>query len=196
MARTPEIRQRRHEGGFTYLEAICSVVVLAIALLGHAASTVTEHRLAEAGQVRSEALHASRQFVERLRADEDFTGLLSRILALQLTTGAGGKATLDDGRTAFDPTAYYPDFVVPDAVDSMAVRVEVPLHVGDVVSLREDQNLPYFGLPGDLNGDGAVDDQPRDDDYRALPVAFTFRWVPPGQAPAELRFSTWLRGRR
>ncbi|MHC5012591.1 MAG: hypothetical protein ACYTG6_16865 [Planctomycetota bacterium] len=62
--------------------------------------------------------------------------------------------------------------------------------------LREDVVAPEFGLPADLNGDGRIDDQPRDDDCIALPVIVTFQWTPPGESPREFRVSSGLRGNR
>lgn len=196
MLRKLETGQRRSEGGFTYVEALLSVVFLATALLGHASSTITEHQMAEVGQARSEAVYTARQFVERIRADEDFAGLLSRITALQLQEATSTGVTLKDGRPAYAPSAYCPDFASPSGLDSLCVRVEVPVQGKDTPVLREDVVLPAFDLPGDLNGDGLIDGDSRNADYRALPVALFFGWSASGKAPAEFRVATWLRGRR
>ena len=52
MERTPVTRRLRDEGGFAYVEVICCIVVLALALLGHASSTLAEHQMGEVGQAR------------------------------------------------------------------------------------------------------------------------------------------------
>ena len=196
MARTNQRGRRRSTAGFTYLEVLCSVVFLALALLGHATSTITEHQMAEVGQARSEAVYTARQFVERVRADEDFPGLLSRIAGLQLEGAVAGVATLQDGRTTHSPSAYCPDFIAPAGLESLSVRVEIPFHPDETSVLREDHVHPDLDLPGDLNGDGLIDSTSRNEDYRALPVTFLFRWAVVGRPSAELRISTWLRGTR
>ncbi len=177
------------------LEVLCGGVVISIAMLGHVASTLSEHQMAADGQYRSEALQLARQFIERMRGDEDFAGLLGRIRTVQIATNLPGGVALANGRRAYAPDTYYPDFVLPSELDSMVVRVEVPLDP-TTKSLREDLDEPWFGLPRDLDGDGDIDAEARDDDYRALPLSLTFHWTPPGRPACELRFSTWLGGRR
>jgi hypothetical protein len=46
-------------------------------------------------------------------------------------------------------------------------------------------------MPADLDGDGVIDDQPKDKTYIHLPVMVEVRWV--GQlGPQRLRLTTWL----
>lgn len=192
------MQHRCTERGFTLHEALWGVVVLATALMGHAASTFSEHRLDQASAHRSEAIHVTRQFIERLRADEDFAGLLARIRVRQIDGSLPGAVLLQDGRVAYPPSDLCPGFVLPESLDSMVVRVALPLRKsldGDLV-LREDVDEPFYGLPADLNGDGVIDDVSRNDDYRALPIHLTFQWQAPGHAEATLGFATWLRGVR
>ena len=169
------------------------MVILSIALLGHAASALSEHHMAQTSQYRSEALHVARQFVERLRADEDFAGLLSRIRTRQLGTGV---FQLDNGRSAYTPSEYCTGFVLPDWLDSMVVRVEAPLDASSPFALKENLDAPFFGLPGDLNGDSTIDGDSRDLDYLALPLSIEFSWTPPGHPTSKLRLATWMRGYR
>ncbi len=179
-------------------------IVLAIALLGHLASTGTEQRLSEQQRVRSSVLQTSRQFMERLRSDEDWAGLYSRLRSIQVATALDGKTgtALQSGKLAWAPDDYFDGIVLPSFLDDLRVRVEVPMTPttvaagGTAMRLREDANLTRFGLPKDLNGDGLIDADPRDNDYVALPVEVTFRWVLRGRGPRELRVSTWLRGDR
>jgi hypothetical protein len=42
--------------------------------------------------------------------------------------------------------------------------------------LRETAMFAKLGMPRDLNGDGAVDNQPRTTDYRVLPVHLRVAW--------------------
>jgi hypothetical protein len=188
---------RRREAGFTLPEVVAGVGVLAVALLGHAASSFGEQRLARAGQYRSEAVDVARQFVERLRGDEDFAGLLSRVRLLQTDDDGAGAVTLEDGRVGYPPSSYCTGFLLPSSLSGLVVRVEAPLlDSGEGAVLREDLDLPYLGLPADLDGDGAIDDESHDLDYRALPLSLTFQWTAPGHAPATMRLATWIRGDR
>jgi hypothetical protein len=124
-------------------------------------------------------------------------GAFSQVYA----TALHDYATLTDGRIAFPPQSYYPDFVNPTGFGAFHLHVEVPsapqagATTGQPV-LREDLSLTKFGLPADLNGDGFITDASRDDDYRVLPVVVTIRYTAGGEAPEELRISTWLWGYR
>ena len=185
--------RRRRASGFSLIEVMFGTVVLTIALLGHMASTFSEYRLARTDETRSEVLHLARQFVERARSDEDWSHLYARLRALQVLAekpGIGGER-LEDGRRVWPANHYYAEFVTPEWLESFSVLVEVP--AADDGGLREDLVQPHFGLPADLNRDGTVDAEPRDDDYQALPVVFHLRWHPTGESPQELRIHTWLR---
>ena len=190
--RTPE------QGGFTLLEVLIGTVVIAIALMGHMASAFSEYKMARGEQARSEALHVARQFVERMRSDDDWAGLYDRLRALQLLADSPGTFgdRLEDGRRAWPPHHYYPDFVLPTWLDSMVLLVDVPFDPQSPTEFREDLPLPRYGMPTDLDGDGVIDGAPRHTDYRALPIVLTFSWRTNGEAAHEMRLSTWLRGMR
>ena len=102
---------------------------------------------------------------------------------------------------AFPPQVFYADFAAPSGLRSFYVTVDVPaapLNVdpsGPPV-LREDISLDRFGMPSDLNGDGAVDDASHNDDYQAIPVVVHVRWTYANNAYEELRLSSWLWGYR
>lgn len=186
------------QGGFSLLEVLIGSVVIAIALLGHMASTFSEYRMARGEQTRSEALHVARQFVERMRSDDDFPGVYDRLRTLQLLADGPGTAgaRLEDGRRSWEPHRYYADFVLPEWLADLTVLVDVPFDPANPLDLREDLALPRYGLPADLDGDGQVDAASRLADYRALPVVVTFRWQANGEAAHQMRLSTWLRGTR
>jgi hypothetical protein len=189
--------KRLPSAGFSLIEVLFGGVILSIAFLGHAATTFSEHRLAGAEAARTEALHAVRQFMERVRSEDDWGGLYARMLTLQRAAALpGGEGPrLQDGRRAFPATAYFPEFYVNPGVRELGVLVDVPsspLEAGGS-ELREDADTPLYGLPADLNGDGVIDGAAHDGDYRALPVVVRFRWTPRGEAPEELRIATWLR---
>jgi len=190
--------RRRAPDGFTLIEVLIGTVVIAVALMGHMASTFAEYKLARVEQARSEVLHVARQFVERLRSDDDWAGLYGRLRQLQVLAeeGTGTGDRLEDGRLAWRPEAYYQDFVLSEFLSTLVVLVDVPFDPLEPTELRENLVAPRFGLPADLDGNGVVDGESRLADYRVLPVVVTFRWRPNGDAAHELRVATWLRGYR
>lgn len=196
---SPASRRRlRPQDGFTLIEVLIGTVVIAVALMGHMASTFAEYKLARTEQARSEALHVARQFVERLRSDEDWAGLYARLRELQLKAEQGTTQgeRLEDGRVAWPPQTYYPDFVLTDFLSTLVVLVDVPFDPLEPGVLRENLVAPRYGLPADLDGSGTIDGESRLADYRVLPVVLTFRWRPNGDDAHQLRLSTWLRGYR
>ena len=201
----PGRSRRRGERGFSLLEVFIGIVVLGIAILIQAATTVSVHRLSSEERTRSEALHVVKQVIQRLRADEDWAGLYARLRTFRDGV-AGGAASFDtvelsDGRTGYRPAAYFPDFVLTAPLDSCHILIDVPAAPldaapGGPLFLREDVVLPALGLPADLNGDGAITGDPLDVTYAVLPIELTLRWTPNGESSRELRMATWLRGDR
>jgi hypothetical protein len=175
-------------------------VVIVLVVLGHVASTLAQHDLSRTQRSRSEALRVAGQFLERLRADDDWAGLYARLRTAQSAVATNGiaGATLTDGRRTYALTTYYSDFAAPSDVTAI---VEVPRDADAITPslqvLREDMSHPDFLLPADLNGDGTIDDRSHDADYVFLPVRVTFRWPHPGQEGGEQFTSvSWLRGDR
>lgn len=70
-------------------------------------------------------------------------------------------------------------------------RARFPLD-GDGRTLREDLDLPEFGLPRDLDGDGAIDGADKRAAFRLLPVVLELDWEGPS-GPQHLSLSTVLR---
>lgn len=188
-----------HQGGFGLIETMIGITVLALAMLGYVSTSLSHQRLAEDTAARTEVHQVARNFMERLRGDAEWGTLYARLRALQVqaTTASGTGTRLEDGRLAFPPTAYYSDIKIPDELTSLVVLVDVPfVAASGTTTLREDATDARYGLPADLNGDGALDSEDRAADYVALPVVATFRWTPRGEAAREMRLSTALRGQR
>lgn len=177
------------------LEVLLAAAFVALSILALASSTLAGHRFAQSEEARGIALQTTRAFLERLRADEDWSGLYARLWTKvdPQVVPAGATWPLTD---------FYDDLEVPAVLGEVRVRVEVPASPpagappGSPAVLREDAWLPRFGLPYDLNGDGAIDDQPRGADYRALPVVINLHWQSPGEIAQTLRTTVWLRGER
>lgn len=191
--------------GFSLVEVMMGLSMLAVSLLAYASSSVSHFRLSREEIRRTTVLQVTRDFTERLRADDDWSNLYAtlRERAAEADGTLAAAVRLDGGQWARPLSDYYADIDIPPALSAMRVRVEVPesLPVGAEAGssarvLREDASLPAFGLPGDLNGDGIVDAQARDADYVALPVVLTFRWQAQDGSARELRRLTWLGGNR
>jgi hypothetical protein len=193
--------RRSPEAGFTLVDTLIGAAVLVIAILAHASSVISSHRLNTTAEDHALAMETTTRFVERLRADPDWKGLYTRLRTRSWENpGDTGLARLsvDTSLPTFAPTSYYADFTAPRSLGTVTVLVQVPatLLPTGVKGLREDAVAPRYGLPGDLNGDGAIDSDARDADYRALPVVVRVRWRRAGQAAQEVVLATWLRGER
>jgi len=177
------------------VEVLLAATFVALAILGLASSTLAGHRFAQAEEARGVALQTTRSFLERLRSDEDWTGLYARLWAKV------DPQVVPAGST-WPVTDFYSDFEVPAALGEVRVRVEVPAclppdaEAGANPILREDVVQHRFGLPYDLNGDGLLDSEPREGDYRALPVVVELHWQPAGGISQKIRTTAWLRGER
>lgn len=201
-----ERRANIRESGFGLIEVMIGLLLLTVALMTHMSGVMSSHRLVSEERERTGALLAAQEIMARLQADEDKAGLYARLQVHALAARDGGELTagqvrLDDGRRAFLPTMYFSDFQ-GSPMGQTHVLLDVPLstpadpedpraHV-----LREDLADAGFALPSDLDGDGAIDNQPRDDDYLVLPVEMTLRWQPDGESARELRMTLWVRGER
>lgn len=193
--RNPRTHRVPNAGGFALVEVLLAAAFVAVAILGLASTTLAGHRFAQAEEARGVALQTTRAFLERLRSDEDWTGLYGRLWAKVDPQVVPAGSTWPAG-------VYYDDFEVPAILGEVRIRVEVPAALppdataGTSPILREDVPLRRFGLPYDLNGDGVLDSDPRENDYRALPVIVEVHWQPAGGIPQKLRTSAWLRGER
>jgi hypothetical protein len=174
--------------------------VLVVSALGFAASVGTGHKLAVSIEERGLAAETLQRVVERLRADPDWNGLYVRLKALSSeSTGDTGGTWLkgDTTLTTYPLTTYYSDLVAPTTLGTVTALVQVPVTtVSGVAALRESAVAPRYGLPADLNGDGAVDGASRGDDYRSIPVVVRLRWQRAGRTAHEIVLGTWLRGDR
>lgn len=194
--RNPHAHRVPRPAGFAMTEVLLAAAFVSLAILGLASSTLAGHRFAQSEEARGVALETTRAFLERLRSDEDWTGLYGRLWSKV------DPQVVPAGST-WPPSVYYSDFETPGILGEVRVRVEVPAapspdaESGMGPYLREDVSEQRFGLPYDLNGDGLLDSQPRDNDYRALPVIVELHWkAAAGGVEQTIRTTAWLRGER
>ena len=162
--RSPRLRARADESGFTLLELIMGTTVLAIGICGLAVTLVYSMTLAETNRESSEARIAAKEILERVRAVP-----VEEIFATFNATdeddpsGAPGS-TFQLTRTATDgATAAYTGLV------------EFPIGTDPGV-LREDLEDELLGMPRDLNGDGVIDAGNHAGDYKILPLRIKVVW--------------------
>lgn len=187
-------------GGFTLVDCAIGTSILVVSILGFVATALSGHRLGKRVEERGLAFETLGRFVERVRADPDWAGLYARLRPLSQESLADKtlKSTANDASLPTQKASvYYTDFVPPTALGTVTFLVQVPSRtVGGVAALREDEVAPRYGLPRDLNGDGVIDGNARDADYRSLPLIARIRWQHPGEASQEAVLTTWLRGDR
>jgi prepilin-type N-terminal cleavage/methylation domain-containing protein len=157
---------RRPRSGFTLVELMLVMTILAVALVAMGDTVLTVNRLGPVNEEGARALEAGRGMVETLRG----------------TTFAEVYARYNDD-PADDPdgpnTAPGKHFVVPrlsprqDDPDGFVGEILLP---GTTATLREDVDDVDLGLPRDLNGDGLVDVLDHATDYGILPVIVRLEW--------------------
>ncbi|MSR61888.1 MAG: prepilin-type N-terminal cleavage/methylation domain-containing protein [Planctomycetes bacterium] len=167
--------------GFSLLEVLCAVVVLAMAALGLSRTMVASSQLASATRERAVAVEAVRRMLEDLQ-DADF----AQVFALYDANPAndpGGAGTAPGATFSADGL----DATLSDA-DGLVGEIVFPV---TGTQLREDKQLPQLGMPMDLDGNGAVDALDHATNYQLLPVLVRVAWR--GQtAPMQVEQSTIL----
>jgi len=162
---------QRSEGGFGYVELLIAMSALIVAMLAHAGLTVSTHAQNSLNQERRLALEGLRGQLDRMRTVEFKHAF----------------ATFDTVTTNDPPGAVGPNFAIaglnpsPSDGDGFVGRVIFPVAppASDPSAppvLREDVVNAEMGMPADLDGDGVVDDQPKDEGYLYLPVIVEARW--------------------
>ena len=180
-------RKRRAQHGFSLLDVMVTVSVLAIGLLAQASLTVSSYSQTLLNRERRLAMEGARSQLEILKGRE-----LATVFA-----------AYDASTTNDPPDAPGPDFDVPSL---QPVAGDPDGHVGRVIFpvgeppetsgtfdpvLREDLSDTAMGMPADLDGDGAIDANPKDGTYIHLPVTVEVEWA--GKVGRQtLRITTWL----
>jgi prepilin-type N-terminal cleavage/methylation domain-containing protein len=188
------------QAGFALIEVLLASAILVLALLGHAASVAAEHTLAKSLNDRGLAIQTLQKVIERVRADPDWSGLYATLRAKSTeSSGDTGLSWLkeDTSLTTYALTSYYSDLVAPTSLGTVTVLIQVPsTTVSGVAALRENATAPRYGLPHDLNGDGTIDGNSRDSDYRSVPIVARLRWKRGAQNAQEVVLTTWITGER
>ena len=153
--------------GFSLVETLIAVTVLSLSSMGFVAVTVSTHRLEHENEQFSQAMELAREVVEQMQARE-FSEVFARHNTESSDDPDGPGTAVGSSWTHQD--SYERQYTSDEkGVSSSPItcRVEFPVQG---TALREDLDLPEFGLPTDLNSDGVIDSEDHSGDYVLLPV--------------------------
>ncbi len=148
-------RRRRNQGGYSFIELMIALSVMAVGALTQASLTVTHYRQTDLNKELIVVAEAARSQLEIVRGT-DFGTVLS--------TFHGTSAQ------QFDVDGLAP---AKSDKDGRVGRVLFPMVGND---LREDVKDARLGMPADLDSDGKIDALPKNLTYRFLPVTIEIRW--------------------
>lgn len=154
----------RAREGFSLVEVLITMVVLAVGLGAALSSFLGSSALSRSSRQRDTALDAAHSVLEMIEA-ERFDWAFA-------TFDADGA---DDPSAFAIPAAFSVEGLDPLPGDPDGLVGEV-LFPGDGVELREDVVDKELGMPRDLNGDGAIDALNHAADYIVLPVRVRVVW--------------------
>jgi len=164
-------------GGFSQLELLCAITVLALATLGFSLGLISSGRLASAVRERTLATEHARRVLEELQ-DANF----AQVFALYDANPANDPGGVPAPGASFVVEGLTP---VADDPDGVVGEIRFPTSGNQ---LREDVVLHSLGMPRDLNGDGPIDAVNHAADYQLLPVLVRVHWRSQGaDMTAELR---------
>jgi len=158
------VKARPARSGFTLLEVVFTLAILAIAIASSGATTISLSALRRTNRERSVAHNAAVAFAERIYS-------VARTAASQ--PGAWGRNVVD---------AICPGGTLGTSFDVPELEPQDGLaHVGSVLFVadetRRDTALGVeLGMPRDLDGDGAADKTDALPTARLLPVILELRW--------------------
>lgn len=165
---------RHSRQGFTFVELLVGMTVLAVALLilSSVVSSMAQQRAVN--RETSLAVAAARNTLETLRS-QDF-GLLFALYNADPSDDPGGAGSAPGQRFAI--AGLQP---MPEAADGLQGEIVFPT-VDDPLDgqqLREDVVLRALGMPRDLSGDNVIDALDHGHGYFILPVQIRVRWQSP-----------------
>lgn len=155
------------KAGFSMVEVLLGLTVIAIAIVGTVGSITSSAVLGDSNRETTIAYQGAQRMLEEMRAET-----FSQVFRLYNANPAD-----DPGLPGSAPGA---SFAVPgldvraDDADGFVGRILFPTTAGQLIENVVDDD---FGLPRDLNGDGEQDGDDRTDDYIILPVRVRIEWT-------------------
>ncbi|MEQ8763408.1 MAG: type II secretion system protein [Planctomycetota bacterium] len=177
--------RRRSEGGSTIVELLIALSILSVGLLAHGSLTLSSMTQSELNRERRLALEGLRSQLEQMRA-WDFRQCYSAFDLSSANDPPGAPGSQFDilGLEPVSPGGRVGRVLLPTAPNPSGTPP---------TALREDLSQPDIGLPADLDGDGAIDNLPKDDSYVRLPVRVEARWRGVS-GEQQMIIATWLGG--
>jgi type II secretory pathway pseudopilin PulG len=165
--KSPEVtRARRARAGFTLVELLTAITILVFgigALVSLVATTSAANRISRETALALSAAHAT---IERMRGDPFATVFKRYNTNKGDDPGGAGKAP--------GPSFTVDGLVAqPGDADGMPGEIVLPSAGPE---LYEDEDVPLFGMPRDLNMDLVVDAADHAANYRILPVLVRVSW--------------------
>jgi prepilin-type N-terminal cleavage/methylation domain-containing protein len=155
------------QAGFSLLEVVLVLAILAVSGLIYAQTLATSRRLDPIASEMLVASEAARVALENLRARP----------IEELVAAYDDDPSNDPGGPGTAPGATFAVAGLVPVGGAPVGRVELPLKDG---RLAEDCVDALLGMPRDLDGDGAIDALDHRDDWALLPVRVRLEWRPEG----------------
>lgn len=162
----PRTARTGRAAGFTLLEVMISATVFLLVAGAVVTTVVVSTALNSTNRESALAARGAQSALEELKGLA-FAEVFARYNATAADDPAAGPAPGNAFAVAGLTT-------LPGDADGFVGRLEFP---GGGVELREDVEDAELGLPRDLNGDGAVDDEDHAGDYLLLPVRAVVEWT-------------------
>ena len=153
--------KKRTQGGYSFVEVVVAVSILAIGMLSQASLTVTHVGQNVLNKQNRIALEAVQNQIEELKS-HTFTEVFNDYNETSLQHFAVPE--LDAAKADADGTVGR--VIFPTATDISS----------GLTVLREDVTSAALGMPRDLDGDGAIDTNAKNTTYKFLPVIVEIRW--------------------
>jgi len=192
----------RHESGFTLLEVMISLMILAVGTLALVQTIISASMVIRANDEDTMAMTASEQkFAEmmdmaRKLGDEltesGFKGEFKHYTHTQYANfkfDTSRKSIADDLHPADPENTMYGTILFPTQglQPNLQLREDISMGSVGVRDLNGDGKITDYdwkmeqqaalGMPRDLNGDGVVDSLDHKSDYNLLPVTIHMEWV-------------------
>lgn len=214
----PSPRQRSRRRGVGLIDCLMSIVVISLSTFGYLAASMSSTRLEVETRAVAVAVELTRDVLEELQATP-----LAELVARYnddpaddpggAGTSRGASFVLDTRRSVEETHGRngpkhgggkhlgLDNAKVDGAKDAIPGQMKCEVRIptwkdgGGVAQLTENSDLPEFGLPADLNGDGTIDGTNRIAQFHVLPVVIRMEWPKSDGSTRSLDFATVLGGR-
>lgn len=187
--------------GFTLVELMIALAVLALAFMGLIGSILYATRMNAVNRETTAAMRACEQVVETMEGGGAFGEIYARYNGVAADNafypyGAAPAMTFDvlfDGRIVFEPVPAGTQrmfFPWPGDPDGRCGRIQFPENPAGTLNETAGP-APPFGLAGnqnDMNNNGSITDANVNATYRMLPVVVTLEWRGVGGANRSVRY--------